>query len=119
VLTEDELVAMRETYGMVLSQTCTRRRYATPSGDAEGNVVRGTVTPATYPCKRQRTTATERIDGKDTQIVEDVLLLPFDADVTGRDQITIGADVYEVVGTPDRWEDGFTIMKRARLKTVA
>lgn len=81
-------------------------RVLAGSTDAYGNDA-WTSTPTTVLAAFVPAGSTEQVQGRDTVTDTDTVYLPAGTVVAATDQIQIGADIYEIVGTPNAWVSPF------------
>lgn len=112
-----ELAAMQAVVESTLTQTVTRRRYTTTT-DTYGNPVRNTSSTTTYPGRLVHRSADELNTDRDTQVSDWSIILPHDADVTGRDVLEVDGDTFEVVGEPFIFATGFDTHMRVEVNRV-
>lgn len=89
-----------------LPQTVTVEPNDTWTDDSEGNAIRGTGTPLTYPGLLYQPSPTEIEGSRTTESVTWQLLLPADAVITEHDRVTADGLDYEVDGLPYRVTSG-------------
>jgi hypothetical protein len=109
LLTTDELASMRETMESDFDQTCTRTRIAAGSISTYGDQQDGATTTASYACRvrhdKSRNDAEPVVGDAPTSVNDWRILLPHNADVTPKDTLTVGSDVFQVQETDEEKSD--------------
>lgn len=98
-LSDTQLAGMRDTLHSSLPELLTVRRFAFVTDDY-GNPVRDVPTDTVYPGRLVQRSAEERTQDGDVQTSDWTALLPWDADVQGKDQVVLGTLTFEVIGPP-------------------
>lgn len=98
MLTSDDLDGLRATVAASFNTTCTRRRYAVGTADTFGNPTAGATSDVAYACRFVPAPGNEDTVDRDVQINEGAVLLPYDADVLGGDQLIVSSTTWEVIG---------------------
>ncbi len=84
----------------LLTQTATVTRTPSSTADSEGNWAPGTQTATTYACRLQDGESIETFEGANRIVADALLFLPASASINGRDEVTVDAKRYQVVGRP-------------------
>jgi len=92
------------SYLELLINTCTIRRWADSGTDAYGNPIKVWADYLTKPCRLVAGSGREVKVGAEV-VVSNFRLFLEDVDVTERDRVAVGGDIYEVVLVSDR-QDG-------------
>lgn len=98
-LSATQLDGMRGTLRESFPDVLTVRRFGYTTDDY-GNPVRDAGTDTNYPGRLIQRSSEERTQDGDVQTTDWTALLPWDADIQGKDQVVLGTLVFEVIGPP-------------------